>query len=49
MRTQEALGQRAAELAEQSRMVTARAAEALRDQWLAEPNRAHVIEKNKES
>ncbi|SHU55369.1 Uncharacterised protein [Mycobacteroides abscessus subsp. abscessus] len=44
MRTQEALGQRAAELAEQSRMVTARAAEALRDQWLAEPNRAHVIE-----
>ncbi|MBN7481535.1 hypothetical protein [Mycobacteroides abscessus] len=44
MRTQEALGQRAAELSEQSRTVTARAAEALRDQWLAEPNRTHVIE-----
>ncbi|CPS10877.1 Uncharacterised protein [Mycobacteroides abscessus subsp. abscessus] len=43
MRTQEALGQRAAELAEQSRMVTARAAEALRDQWLRQPNQTYVI------
>lgn len=49
MKTQEALDQRAAELAEQSRMVTARAVEALRDQWLAEPNRTHVIENKKES
>lgn len=47
MRTQEALGQRAAELAEQSRTVTARAAEALRDQWLTEPNRTHVMEGKK--
>ncbi|NOS09343.1 hypothetical protein [Mycobacteroides abscessus] len=44
MRTQEALDLRAAELVEQSRRVTARAAEAPRDQWLTEPNRTHVIE-----
>lgn len=47
MRTQEALGQRAAELSEQSRVVTARAAESLRDQWLITPNRTHVMEGKK--
>lgn len=47
MRAQEALGLRAAELSELSRRVTARAAEALRDQWLAEPNRRHVMEGKK--
>lgn len=45
MRTQEELGRRAAELAERSRAASARAAEALRAQWLAKPNRTHVIEK----
>ncbi|CPX22485.1 Uncharacterised protein [Mycobacteroides abscessus] len=45
MRTQEALDQRAAELVEQSRMVTARAAESLRAQWLTAPNGTYVIEK----
>lgn len=45
MRTQEALNQRAVELAEQSRVTSALAAEALRDQWLARPNLTHVIEK----
>ncbi|SKF72753.1 Uncharacterised protein [Mycobacteroides abscessus subsp. abscessus] len=49
MRTQEALGQLAAELAEQSRRVTSRAAEALRDQWLGAPNQTHVIESKKEN
>ncbi|MBN7524326.1 hypothetical protein I3U46_08405 [Mycobacteroides abscessus subsp. massiliense] len=48
MRTQEALGQRAAELAELSRTVTARAAESLRAQWLVEPNRTFVVENKKE-
>lgn len=47
--TQEELGRRAVELAERSRVTSARAAESLRAQWLAEPNRTHVIEKNKES
>ncbi|CPW82803.1 hypothetical protein [Mycobacteroides abscessus] len=47
MRTQEALGQRAAELAELSRTVTARAAEALRDQWLTAPNQTYVIKEGK--
>lgn len=41
--TQEELSARAAELPEQSRMVTARAVEALRDQWLRVPNQTHVI------
>ncbi|SKX74229.1 Uncharacterised protein [Mycobacteroides abscessus subsp. abscessus] len=43
MRTQEALGQRAAELAERSRATSALAAEALRDQWLRVPNQTYVI------
>ncbi|CPW62182.1 hypothetical protein [Mycobacteroides abscessus] len=47
MRTQEALGQRAAELAEQSRMVTARAVESLKAQWLYAPNQTHVIKEGK--
>ncbi|MBN7483746.1 hypothetical protein [Mycobacteroides abscessus] len=47
MRTQEALDQRAAELPEQSRTVTARAAEALRDQWLGVPNQTYVMEGKK--
>lgn len=44
MRTQEQLDQRAAELAEQSRVASALAAESLRSQWLGAPNRTHVIE-----
>lgn len=47
MRTQEALNERAVELAERSRAASARAAEALRDQWLAKPNGTHVIEKRR--
>lgn len=47
--TQEELGRRAAELAERSRAKGARAAEALRAQWLSVPNGTHVIGKNKES
>lgn len=47
MRTQEALNQRAVELAERSRAASARAAESLRAQWLTEPNRTHVIEKRR--
>lgn len=43
--TQKALGQRAAELSELSRAASARAAEALRSQWLTKPNGTHVIEK----
>ncbi|WP_183114028.1 hypothetical protein [Mycobacteroides abscessus] len=45
MRTQEELNQRAVELAERSRATSARAAEALRSQWLAAPNRTFVVEK----
>lgn len=45
--TQEDLNQRAAELAERSRLASARAAEALREQWLAKPNGTHVIEKKR--
>lgn len=45
--TQEELGRRAIELAERSREKSARAAESLKAQWLAEPNGTHVIEKNK--
>ncbi|SKP38351.1 hypothetical protein [Mycobacteroides abscessus] len=48
MRTQEALDLRAAELAEQSRVASALAAEALRDQWLGAPNQTYVIENKKE-
>ncbi|MDQ8119587.1 hypothetical protein [Mycobacteroides abscessus] len=48
MRTQEALNERAVELAERSRATSALAAEALRAQWLVEPNRTHVIENKKE-
>ncbi|WP_202911279.1 hypothetical protein [Mycobacteroides abscessus] len=47
MRTQEELGRRAAELAERSRLASARAAEALRAQWLSKPNRTFVIKKNR--
>lgn len=47
MRTQEELHRRAAELAERSRATSARAAESLKAQWLAKPNRTYVIEKNK--
>lgn len=47
MRTQEQLGQRAAELSEQSRVASALAAEALRAQWLITPNRTHVMEGKK--
>lgn len=47
MRTQEVLGRRAAELAERSRATSARAVEALRDQWLTEPNRTFVVEKKR--
>lgn len=42
--TQEDLNLRAAE---RSRRVTARTAEALRDQWLITPNRTHVIKEGK--
>lgn len=45
--TQEELGQRAAELAEQSREKSALAAESLKAQWLARPNGTHVIEKKR--
>lgn len=45
--TQEELGQRAAELAERSRVTSALAAESLRAQWLTKSNGVHVIE-NKE-
>lgn len=47
MRTQEDLNQRAAELAERSRATSALAVEALRAQWLAKPNRTHVVEKRR--
>lgn len=47
MRTQEDLNQRAVELAERSRLSSALAAESLRAQWLARPNRTHVIEKKR--
>lgn len=47
MRTQEELNRRAVELAERSRATSARAPEALRDQWLAKPNRTFVIEKRR--
>lgn len=43
--TQEELNQRAAELAERSRVTRARAAESLRAQWLAVPNGTFVVEK----
>lgn len=43
--TQEELGRRAGELAERSRAASALAAESLRAQWLAVPNRTFVIEK----
>ncbi|MBN7385466.1 hypothetical protein [Mycobacteroides abscessus] len=49
MRTQEALNQRAVELAEQSRVTSALAAESLRAQWLTAPNGVHVIEKKRSS
>lgn len=45
--TQEDLNQRAVELVEQSRVTSARAAESLRAQWLAKPNRTFVIEKRR--
>lgn len=45
MRTQEELHQRAVELAERSRATSALAAESLKAQWLAEPNRTFVVEK----
>lgn len=45
--TQEELHRRAVELAERSRAKGARAAESLRDQWLARPNGVHVIEKRR--
>lgn len=45
MRTQEALNERAVEIAERSRATSARAAESLRAQWLTAPNGVHVIEK----
>lgn len=47
MRSQEELGQRAAELAERSRAASALAAESLRSQWLSVPNGTHVIEKRR--
>lgn len=43
--TQEELSARAAELAERSRVASARAAESLRAQWLAVPNETVVVEK----
>lgn len=43
--TQEELSARAAELAERSRVTSARAAESLKAQWLAAPNRTFVVEK----
>lgn len=46
--TQEELSALAAELAEQSSEKGALAAEALAGQWLTEPNRTFVVEKNKE-
>ncbi len=46
--TQEELHRRAAELSEQSRTKSALAAESLKAQWLAKPNRTYVIEKSKE-
>ncbi|SLF09147.1 Uncharacterised protein [Mycobacteroides abscessus subsp. massiliense] len=49
MRTQEDLNQRAVELAERSRVTRARAAESLRAQWLAAPNRTFVVEKKRSS
>ncbi|QSM94328.1 hypothetical protein I3U40_00225 [Mycobacteroides abscessus subsp. abscessus] len=45
--TQEELHRRAVELAERSQATSARAAEALRAQWLAVPNGTHVIEKRR--
>lgn len=47
--TQEELGQRAFELAEQSRVTSARAAESLASQWLVAPNRTFVVEKRRSS
>lgn len=47
MRTQEELGRRAAELAERSRLASALAAESLKAQWLAAPNRTFVVEKRR--
>ncbi|SIG37362.1 Uncharacterised protein [Mycobacteroides abscessus subsp. abscessus] len=47
MRTQEALGQRAAELAERSRAASALAAESLKAQWLITPNQTHIMEGKK--
>lgn len=48
--TQEELNQRAVKTAERSRVTSALAAESLKAQWLAKPNRTYVqdIEKNKE-
>lgn len=48
MRAQEALGLRAAELVEQPRTTSARAAESLKAQWLTEPNRTFVVENKEE-
>lgn len=45
--TQEELHRRAVELAERSRAKGALAAESLRAQWLAAPNRTFVIEKRR--
>lgn len=45
--TQEELHRRSVELAERSRATSALAAEALKAQWLAEPNRTFVVEKKR--
>ncbi|WP_164497459.1 hypothetical protein [Mycobacteroides abscessus] len=45
--TQEELHRRAVEVAERSRLASARAAEALASQWLTKPNGTHVIEKKR--
>ncbi|WP_165803237.1 hypothetical protein [Mycobacteroides abscessus] len=46
--TQEELHRRAVELAERSRVTSARAAESLAGQWLAAPNGVHVSEKKEQ-
>ncbi|MDO3013228.1 hypothetical protein P5V34_04405 [Mycobacteroides abscessus subsp. abscessus] len=45
--TQEELHRRAVELAEQSRVTSALAAESLKAQWLARPNGTFVVEKRR--
>lgn len=49
MRTQDELHRRAVELAERSQAKSALAAESLKAQWLAVPNRTFVVEKRRSS